>query len=98
MLLSSLHLLAAFAAYYHLFTGGWLQTHYTLQDANIVNLFLAVFEVVALLSVLFFWLTRTRAAYRALFWMFMVQALAALCAIAFFIAFALMWQSSGRLI
>ena len=49
-LISVVHFAAASAVYRHLITGGWLTNHYQLNDPNIVNLALAIFEPIASLA------------------------------------------------
>ena len=56
-LISAIHVIAAIAVYRHLITGGWLTNHYQLNDPNIVNLVLAIFEPIAIVSVIAYWLS-----------------------------------------
>jgi hypothetical protein len=56
--MSVVHLIAAAVVYWHLITGGWLTNHYQLNDPNIVNLVLAIFEPIAIVSVIACWLWR----------------------------------------
>ena len=55
---SAINLIAAIFVYRYLITGGWLTNHYHLDDPNIVNLVLAIFEPIAVLSVIVFWICR----------------------------------------
>ena len=89
---SCLQVVAAAAAYYHLVTGGWLQTHYQWNDPNIVNLLLALFEPIALVSVLVYWLWPTAALYRVLVFLSLAQVLIALGIGIFFLIFLLLWH------
>jgi hypothetical protein len=57
-LVSVVHTIAAAAIYWYLITRGWLTNHYQLNDPNIVNLLLAIFEPVAIASVIAYWLLR----------------------------------------
>ena len=63
-LISVLNVIAATVVYRHLITGGWLTNHYQLNDPNIVNLVLAIFEPIAIVSVIAYWLSRKRFLYR----------------------------------
>src|ERR1043166_9976761 len=56
--------IAAAAVYLYLITGGWLTNHYQLNDPNIVNLLLAIFEPIAVISVIAYWLLRKPGCYR----------------------------------
>jgi hypothetical protein len=58
ILFTILHVVAAAAVYRYLITGGWLTNHYQLNDPNIVNLLLAIFEPIAVLSVIAYWIAR----------------------------------------
>jgi hypothetical protein len=57
-LISVVHVTVATAVYRHLITGGWLTNHYQLDDPNIVNLVLAIFEPIAIVGVIAYWLWR----------------------------------------
>lgn len=57
---SAVHVVAAVAVYRHLISGGWLTNRYQLNDPNIVNLLLAIFEPIAILSVIAYWIARRR--------------------------------------
>ena len=59
LLFSVVNLVAAGCAYAHLISGGWLTNRYQLHDPNIVNLILAIFEPIAVASVLAYWIWRT---------------------------------------
>jgi uncharacterized membrane protein len=92
VLCSAAHLVAAGAVYWHLITGGWLTNHYRLDDPNIVNLLLAVFEAVAVISVAAFWIRRTRFFERLMAILCVVQVLVVLGFLAFFLVFAMTWH------
>lgn len=72
---SAVHLLAAAGVYWHLSTGGWLTNSYRLDDSNIVNLLLAIFEAVVILVVAAYCIMRRAALYRAIVVLCFVQLL-----------------------
>jgi len=51
LLFSVGNLVAAACVYAHLISGGWLTNRYQRNDPNIVNLILAIFEPIAVVSV-----------------------------------------------
>jgi hypothetical protein len=63
-LITLVHVIAATAVYRYLITGGWLTNHYQFNDPNIVNLLLAIFEPIAIISVIAYWLLRKPGLYR----------------------------------
>ena len=65
---------------------------YRLDDPNIVNLVLALFEPVTILSVIAFMIWRTAFLRRLVAIMGMIQILIGVGFLAFFIFFALTWQ------
>jgi hypothetical protein len=89
---SIVQLIAAAAVYWHLIKGGWLTNHYQLNDPNIVNLALAIFEPVAVVSVIAFWIWRTPALRRLMLIMGVVQILIVAGFLLFFLLFALTWH------
>lgn len=89
---SVIHLVAAAAVYRYLITGGWLTNHYRLDDSNIVNLFLAIFEPIAVLSVIAFWISRRAIFQRVMSILCVVQILIGAGFLAFLIFFALTWH------
>ncbi len=91
-LLSVIHLLAATAIYWHLITGGWLTNAYHLDDPNIINLVLALFEPVAVAAVLAYWVWRKRFLYRIIFILGGVQILLGVGVVLFFLLFALSYH------
>jgi hypothetical protein len=86
------HLIAAIAVYWHLITGGWLTNHYQLNDPNIVNLALAIFEPIAVVSVIAFWIWRTSSLRRLMLILGVIQILIVAGFVLFFLFFALTWH------
>ena len=86
------HLIAAVAVYWHLIKGGWLTNHYQLNDPNIVNLALAIFEPIAVLSVIAFWIWRTPLLRRLLSILCVIQILIVVGFLLFFLLFAITWH------
>ena len=78
--------------YWYLITGGWLTNHYQLDDPNIVNLLLAIFEPIAVVGVISYWIWRTSLLYRLLFFFFVVQLLIGAGFLVFILAFAATWK------
>jgi hypothetical protein len=91
--ISVVHLVAAAAVYRYLITGGWLTNHYQLDDPNIVNLLLAIFEPIAVLTVIAYWLRRTPFLYSLIYILSCVQLLIGASFLIFFLVFALTWHS-----
>lgn len=89
---SVIHLVAAAAVYRSLITGGWLTNHYRLDDPNIVNLFLAIFEPAAVLSVIVFWISRRPSFRRLMTILGVVQIVIGAGFLIFFLVFALTWH------
>ena len=89
---SAINLIAAIAVYRYLITGGWLTNHYHLDDPNIVNLVLAVFEPIAVFSVIAYWIWRSSFLYRTIFLLMIVQILIGLGFAAFILFFMLTWH------
>src|SRR6476661_8274561 len=90
--ISALHIVAATAVYRYLITGGWLTNHYQLNDPNIVNLALAIFEPIAVLGVIAYWIWRTRFLYRLLFILFLAQLVVGAGFLAFILLFFVTWK------
>jgi hypothetical protein len=90
--LSIFHMIAATVVYWHLITGGWLTNHYQLNDPNIVNLVLAIFEPIAVVSVIAWWFLRKPFLYRLISILFMVQLLIGAGFLVFILLFALTWH------
>ena len=91
-LISVVHVIAATAIYRHLITGGWLTNHYQLNDPNIVNLVLAIFEPIAIASVIAYWLSRKRFLYRLIFILCLIQILIGAGFLIFILLFMLTWK------
>ncbi|PZR73357.1 MAG: hypothetical protein DLM73_10940 [Chthoniobacterales bacterium] len=89
---SVVNLIAATAVYRHLISGGWLANHYQLNDPNIVNLVLAIFEPLAVVTVIAYWIWRTLLLYRLLFIFFFVQLVVGVGFLAFMLLFFLSWH------
>ena len=86
------HVVAALAVYRYLISGGWLANRYRIDDPNIVNLGLAVFEPVAVVCVLAYWLWRTRFLGRLLGCLFLVQILIGAGFLLFILFFLITWR------
>ena len=86
------HLIAATAVYWHLIKGGWLTNRYQLNDPNIVNLALAIFEPIAVLGVIAFWIWRTPSLRRLMWILGVIQILIVVGFLLFFLLFALTWH------
>jgi hypothetical protein len=91
-LISVVHVVAATAVYRYLITGGWLTNRYQLNDPNIVNLALALFEPIAVVSVIAYWLLRKQFLYRLISILCLVQILIGAGFLAFILLFALTWH------
>lgn len=91
ILFSAVHVVVAIAVYRHLISGGWLTNHYQLNDPNIVNLFMAIFEPIAILSVIAYWIARRRFFYRLMSILGLVQVAIAVG----FLIFLLLFTMSG---
>jgi len=89
---SLVNLVGAAWVYRYLISGGWLTNHYQLNDPNIVNLFLAIFEPIAALGVIAYWIWRTRFLYRLLFILFLIQLLIGAGFLAFIGFFLFTWK------
>ena len=85
-------MVAATAVYRHLITGGWLTNHYQLNDPNIVNLVLAIFEPIAIVSVIAYWLLRKPALYRLISILCLVQILIGAGFLVFILLFVFTWH------
>ncbi len=89
---SLLNLIAAAVVYCYLITGGWLTNQYHLNDANIVNLVLAVFEPLAVLGVIAYWVGQNSFLYRLLFILALIQIVIGVGFLAFILLFMLTWH------
>jgi len=92
-LYSIVHVVAAVAVYRYLITGGWLTNHYQLNDPNIVNLVLAVFEPIAIVSVIAYWILRKSFLYRLISILVFVQILIGAGFLIFLLLFAFTWHA-----
>ena len=90
--ISVVHVVAATAVYGHLITGGWLTNHYQLDDPNIVNLVLAIFEPIVLASVLAYWTWRKPFLYRLISLQCFVQLLIGAGFLVFILLFVFTWH------
>jgi len=86
------HVVAAAAIYRYLISGGWLTNHYRIDDPNIVNLALAIFEPIALLSVVAYWIRRTQFLAKLLARLFFVQILIGIGFLIFILLFFMTWK------
>jgi len=85
---SAINFIVATGVYWHLVTGGWLTNRYELSDPNVVNLVLAIFEPLAVLGVMAFWIWRTAFLRRLLGILGVVQIMIGLGFVMFFFLFA----------
>jgi hypothetical protein len=92
-LFSVVNLIAAAAVYWHLVNGGWLTNHYQLDDPNIVNLVLAVFEPIAIFSVIAYWLWRKSFLYRLVSILALIQVVIGAGFLIFILLFMLTWHA-----
>ena len=86
------HVIAAVAVYRYLITGGWLTNHYHLNDPNIVNLILAIFEPIAILSVIGYWLFRKPGLHRLMSILCFVQIVIGVGFLVFILLFLFTWH------
>ena len=91
-LFSVVHVVAATAVYRYLITGGWLTNHYQLNDPNIVNLVLAIFEPIAIASVIAYWIWRKAFLYRLMSILGFVQIVIGAGFLIFILLFMLTWH------
>lgn len=87
-----MHVVAAIFVYRYLISGGWLTNHYQTNDPNIVNLVLAIFEPIAIVSVIAYWLWRKSFLYRLIFILALVQILVGAGFLILFLLFVLTWH------
>jgi hypothetical protein len=92
-LFSVVHLIAAIAVYRYLVTGGWLTNHYQLDDPNIINLALAIFEPIAIVSVIAYWIWRKSFLYRLMSILALIQILVGAGFLIFILLFMLTWHA-----
>jgi hypothetical protein len=89
---STIHVVAAIAVYRYLVTGGWLTNHYHLDDPNIINLALAIFEPIAVASVVAYWIARKPFLYRTMFSFAIIQIVIGLGFLSFILFFMITWH------
>jgi hypothetical protein len=90
--ISLVHVIAATAIYRHLITGGWLTNQYQLNDPKIINLVLAIFEPIAIASVIAYWIWRTSFFYRLISILCLMQILIGAGFLVFILVFVLTWH------
>src|SRR5205085_10685684 len=76
-------------------TGGWLTHHYQLNqlnDLDSLNLIPVMFEPIAVLGVVAYWVWRTRELYRLLLFLFLGQLLIGASYLAMFLLFILTYK------
>ncbi len=86
------HVVTVSATCRHLITGGWLTNHYQHNDPNIVNPVLAIFEPIAIVSVVAYWLWRKHFLYRLISILCLVQFVIGVGFLALILLFALTWH------
>jgi hypothetical protein len=92
LIYSVVNLIGATWVYWYLISGGWLTNHYQLNDPNIVNLALAIFEPLAVAGVVAYWIWRTRSLYRLLFILFVLQLVIGAGFLVFILFFFFTWK------
>jgi len=89
---SAVILIGAVWMYRFLNSGGWLTHHYQLSDPDSLNLVPVIFEPIAVVGVVVYWVWRTRALYRLLFFLFLGQLLIGAGYLAVFLLFVLTYK------
>ena len=92
---SAVILIGAVWMYRFLNSGGWLTHHYQLSqlnDPDSLNLIPVIFEPIAVLGVVAYWVWRTRKLYRLLFFLFLGQLLIGASYLAVFLLFVLTYK------
>ena len=90
---SAIILIGAIWSYRFLYTGGWLTNpYYRLNDPDIVNLVVAIFEPIAVLCVIAYWSWRTRPLHRLLFISFLAQLIVGAGYLVVFLLFVLTYK------
>lgn len=92
IIFSILHMSCAGLVSYHLITGGWLTNRYRLDDWNIVNLLIAIFEIFAVGAVIAYWLSRSALSYVCVKRLLLGQLIIAVAALLFFLFFMMTWH------
>ena len=73
-------------------SGGWLTNHYQIDDPNIVNLVLAIFEPITIVSVIAYWLWRKSFLYRLVSILALVQIIIGGSFLILILLFMLLWH------
>jgi hypothetical protein len=90
---SVLILIGAIWSYRFLYADGWLTNpYYRLDDPDIVNLLVAIFEPIAVAAVIAYWIWRTRPLYRLLFISFLAQLVVGAGYLAVFLLFVFTYK------
>jgi hypothetical protein len=89
---SVVHVVAAGFVYRYLITGGWLTNRYQINDPNIVNLVLAIFEPIAIVSVIAYWIWRKSFLYRLMSILALVQIIVGGGFLILILLFMLLWH------
>jgi hypothetical protein len=89
---SAVILIGAVWMYRFLNSGGWLTHHYQLNDPDSLNLIAVIFEPIAVVGVVVYWVWRTRGGYRLLFFLFLGQLLIGMSYLAVFLLFVLTYK------
>src|SRR2546423_940411 len=92
---SAVTLIGAVWMYRFLNSGGWLTHHYQLNqfnDPDSLNLIPVIFEPIAVLGVVAYWVWRTRELYRLLFFLFLGQLMIGSSYLAVFLLFVLTYK------
>src|SRR3954468_23377934 len=95
LIYSAVILIGAVWVYRFLNSGGWLTHHYQpsqLNDPDSLNLIPVIFEPIAVLGVIAYWIWRTRLLYRLLFVSFLSQLLIGAAYLSVFLWFVLTWK------
>jgi hypothetical protein len=92
VVVSVFQVVAAVWIYRFLNTGGWLTHRYDLSDPNSLNLVPVIFEPVAVLSVIAYWMRRTARLRRLLMILGVVQVLIVVSYLAVFALFVLTYR------
>ena len=90
---SAVIVIGAIWSYRFLYADGWLTNpYYRLNDPDIVNLFVAIFEPIAVAAVIAYWIWRTHTFYRILFISFIAQLLVGAGYLAMFLFFVITYK------
>lgn len=92
VVVSVFQIVAAVWIYRFLNSGGWLTHHYDLRDPDSLNLIPVIFEPVAVLSVIAYWMRRTAGLRRLLMMLAVVQVLIVASYVAVFVWFVVTYR------